>query len=74
MSWYFFVIFCLTTRRVKSVGSLLTVLGRLSDLRFRIEILAKLLHRTCVELFLGEYLNILGLDSHRKSSDMKNVL
>ena len=72
--WYFFCNFCLTTRRVKSVGSSLTVLKRFSDLHLRIEISAKLLHRSCVELFLCEYINILGLDSHRKSSNLKNVV
>ena len=67
----FFRNFWLTTRRVKRVWSSLTVLERFSDLHLRIEISAKLLHRSCVELFLVEYINISGLNSHRKSSDLK---
>ena len=72
--FFFFVIFCLTIGRVKSVRSSLTILRRFSDLCLRVEVSAKLLHRSDVELFLGEYFSILGLDSHRKSSNMRNVV
>ena len=73
---FFFFFFCnfrLTTGRVKKVGISLTVLGRLSDLRLRVEVSAKLLHRSCVELFLDEYIKISNLDSQRKIVDLRKT-
>ena len=70
---FFFCNFCLTTRWVKSVESSLTVLRRFSGSCLRIEVSAKLLQRSCRELFLNEYIKILDLDSQRKNRRSKKM-